>query len=522
MKKLRRKKGLTLVELILAMAIFSILVVAFMTVFTSSMTWVFNAGNKGIAYNLAQEEIEIEMAKDEGFFTDDLEISFPDADYTIRSWRIDSDQSVGIVDSKISAYVPQLPAISINPTVLTEGATIQSIEITGYGTHFNASTSFELYDMNGFSKISGSHVSVINESQAIASAFVTSNPNLNHLTLVNDNYIVRVTTRLDDGTDEIARAKLTINQPNFILAGDSKLYISADGENWITRSKLANIPEENNMVALASSGSQYVLVSSDGKALYSQEKNAWELTSVGHSLTDVVWSITLQRFYALADNGLFYNITNSQSWHSTSLPAIPEAPEEPEEPEGEGLFRGFEITQLSDTSVIYTVVGDRGAIYSSSNASSWTRHTNELLNAINWYSTVSGYLDPINPYLVLVAVGENGSVTYSYDGYDWKNPSQVAPDRNINAVSFGQEKFIAVGDGGLIMTSENGISWTERVSGTSENLNSVHVTPFQFIVAGDNGTLLRSTNGSTWLQPVTLDYQAWSPPSQNFNAIGGR
>lgn len=510
MKTVQSKRGLTLIELILAMAIFSILVVAFMTVFTSSLTWVFNSGNKGIAYNQAQDEIEGEIANVVGIYTDDLVISFPDADYTIRSWQVKSDQTVGLVDSSIRTYVPQLPKIAINPAVLTEGDSTTQIEITGYNTNFNNQTYIDIFDANGLSQLDASIIAAA-EDAATANFYMPGN-----VVLKNGNYIVRITTPLIDGGLEIARTKLSIEQPNFVVAGTNKIYISADGKDWITRSNFAGFPVAQNMVSVANSGSQYVLVSSDGQALYSQEKKPWVITGVTETLTDVVWSMSRENFYALSANGSLYASSTGDLWQlNTSLWA-----------DWPGLYKSITSTLLADGTSFLTAVGDTGAVYSSYDLASWSRNANTDIDAISWRAVTSGYY---GLYPRVVAVGENGSVTTSDNGLSWSDPTLVASASGImlNSVTYGQDRFVVVGDGGFIMTSTDSVNWTQRTSGSIENLHDVSFShppnyPAQFIATGDNGTLLRSDDGITWQQPDKLDNAAWTSPGEALMAVGGR
>lgn len=59
--------------------------------------------------------------------------------------------------------------------------------------------------------------------------------------------------------------------------------------------------------------------------------------------------------------------------------------------------------------------------------------------------------------------------------------------------------FVAVGDAGTIMTSEDGISWTEIESGTDADLFSVVCSGLTgCFAAGDDGMLLTSWDGKNW------------------------
>jgi hypothetical protein len=71
----------------------------------------------------------------------------------------------------------------------------------------------------------------------------------------------------------------------------------------------------------------------------------------------------------------------------------------------------------------------------------------------------------------------------------------------LNDVYFANSLFMAVGDNGIIRTSSDGYSWTTQTSGTTEKLNGVmfNADDSVWIVVGDNNVILQSSDdGSTW------------------------
>ena len=50
----------------------------------------------------------------------------------------------------------------------------------------------------------------------------------------------------------------------------------------------------------------------------------------------------------------------------------------------------------------------------------------------------------------------------------------------------------------MILTSPDGITWTEQISGTSNNLAEVVYENGSFLVVGHSGTILTSPDGITW------------------------
>jgi hypothetical protein len=65
-------------------------------------------------------------------------------------------------------------------------------------------------------------------------------------------------------------------------------------------------------------------------------------------------------------------------------------------------------------------------------------------------------------------------------------------------VTYGNGLFVAVGDGGAILTSPDGVTWTPRTSGTSNTLFGVTYGNGLFVAVGDGGAILTSPDGVNW------------------------
>src|SRR6266853_1614587 len=100
-----------------------------------------------------------------------------------------------------------------------------------------------------------------------------------------------------------------------------------------------------------------------------------------------------------------------------------------------------------------------------------------------------------------VAVGEGGTILTSSNGQQWALAStgQFPALRGVTAGSL----FMAVGEAGTIVTSSNGFNWISQASGTSVGLLAVAYTPSflggtPFLAVGGNGVNLTSVNGLNW------------------------
>ena len=86
----------------------------------------------------------------------------------------------------------------------------------------------------------------------------------------------------------------------------------------------------------------------------------------------------------------------------------------------------------------------------------------------------------------------------SFDGSNEIQRRSRDTNSEFLGVNYGNDLFVSVGQKGVIFTSNNGTSWTEKNSGISEDLYEVDFGNNLHIVVGNNGTILTSTNGTAW------------------------
>lgn len=103
-------------------------------------------------------------------------------------------------------------------------------------------------------------------------------------------------------------------------------------------------------------------------------------------------------------------------------------------------------------------------------------------------------------------------------------------ENGLNGVAWSGTQFVAVGEGGTVLTSPDGVTWTSRSSGTANSLLGVAWSGVKFVaVGGNSGTVLTSSDGITWTkqdlsgisfggQPWILSSVAWS--GTQFAAVG--
>lgn len=104
-----------------------------------------------------------------------------------------------------------------------------------------------------------------------------------------------------------------------------------------------------------------------------------------------------------------------------------------------------------------------------------------------------------------VAGGQSGIMATSSDGITWTERTSGFGANNIQSITFGNGLWVAVGDAGIITTSSDGITWTARTSGMGTNtiFHVVYDNSLFVAVGGGGGTtntggITYSSNGTSW------------------------
>ena len=87
------------------------------------------------------------------------------------------------------------------------------------------------------------------------------------------------------------------------------------------------------------------------------------------------------------------------------------------------------------------------------------------------------------------------------DQWSWRNP--FPQGNSLSSVVFAQNRFIAVGAAGTILSSTNGTNWVSVSSPTTNSLVNVAYLNSRYIAVGEKGTLVTSTDGTSWTMVPT-------------------
>jgi len=109
------------------------------------------------------------------------------------------------------------------------------------------------------------------------------------------------------------------------------------------------------------------------------------------------------------------------------------------------------------------------------------------------------------------------------DSFDVLSPRFSPVTQSLRAVEYANGTYVAVGDGGTILTSADSVTWIPQVSGTTNRLNGIKYGTDGFVAVGDASTILESPDGIAWTQrtsPVTNRLSAVAYGAGRYVAVG--
>jgi len=152
-----------------------------------------------------------------------------------------------------------------------------------------------------------------------------------------------------------------------------------------------------------------------------------------------------------------------------------------------------------------------GGIYtvtvSVTGVTGYNSKTSDALNVTGWVTVTNSTFSTTSINAIaygngkFVAVGGSGKMATSSDGITWTSVlTSIFGTSNINAIIYDNNKFIAVGDSGKIATSTNGTTWTAVSNSTfgTSNISAIAYGNGKFIAGGASGKMSYSPDGTTW------------------------
>ncbi len=296
---------------------------------------------------------------------------------------------------------------------------------------------------------------------------------------------------------------VTFGNGKFILVGqdslghNGELLVSTDASNWtnVTSSEFVN----NILNGATYSENKYVVVGenltdSNASVLTSEDTLTWQSESSG----------VLGEFNSIATNGtnLFVAVGQTDSGNSLISQSSDGITWNTISSISESNQNIYNINYVNGTFYSYTGLALESYlsyVFSSSNGTNWTTESFVFSD----YNSGVAYNGSMFVIVGGSETNSGGHIMTSMDGVNWSSKSASA---SLYAVTFGNGKFIAVGDLNTILVSDdNGVNWTTSSSGVdgSSPIQAITFGNNKFVAINNAGQALISVAGASWLAEST-------------------
>ena len=258
-------------------------------------------------------------------------------------------------------------------------------------------------------------------------------------------------------------------QKLFVAVGNSSiLSTSIDGQNWISSSLVGYGTDLNfNSITSVGLGNSSIFVSVGNSATV--------IKSVGYSSTISSWTkISLLEDVSIPGFGVLSRVPSSYN----------------------GTFNDIAYGNSYDT---FVTVGTAGSIFTGTGigTDSYINRFSQTLSDLNSVtfssSQTSGYF---------VAVGKNGTVVSSSDGIVWQSDQGFTTD-DLNKIIYADNKFVIVGNNGVVAVSTNRSSYTKLTTNVSVNFVNITYNDGIYVGITTTGDLYYSLNLNNWVYRST-------------------
>lgn len=235
-------------------------------------------------------------------------------------------------------------------------------------------------------------------------------------------------------------------------------------------------PTQETLNAVAFGAGQFVAVGEKGVILSSPDGRLWSPRASGSSvrLRGVTFGSGL--FVAVGDEATVLLSHDGQQWWSASATPSSGHP--------------ARFATVGAIEMRFLAVGDAGAFASSDFPPVIWTLSSDRIPPSDWRGVAEG----LGQVVMVGSEGVRGSRA-NLEGFSLRSPAEI---KDLEAVTFGRERFVAVGLAGAAATSKDSLTWTSTRTGSSTHLRGVTVFNGLFVAVGDLGSVLTSPDGAVW------------------------
>ena len=302
--------------------------------------------------------------------------------------------------------------------------------------------------------------------------------------------------KVTSGTTKTLNSVTPGKNSNFAAVGrDGAILYSAGGYVW--KAKFGPNPSTAfTSVAFNPTTGSFVAVDASTKtAVTSVDGNYWGSPAIktGSDLGFLRLRFVNNHFFAVGYHGeMRFSSTNGKTWYypgvntrKMTLNGVVY---------GNGKFVAVGSAPLDNGA---TGLGGSNVIVSSADGANFS-----IANTVHLYGIGKSFNDVTYGNGKFVAVGDDAIIQTSTDGMNWIY-SQANFGQKLTGVTYGSGRYVAVGMKGVILFSDDAKKWTKSNSLSINSFLGVSYVNGLFVAVGLNGTLATSTNGNYWYFKAT-------------------
>lgn len=267
---------------------------------------------------------------------------------------------------------------------------------------------------------------------------------------------------------------------NQLIAGgrDGLVVRSTDGINW----PVVNTGLREFLLNVEFGAGVYVVADANGSIWWSVNSETWNAAYTdenGNLLEGLEWDGSA--FAGIDSAGFVLMSEDGQSWSRSEEPVV--------------SSRVERLRRLNGT---WWVVGANGMIAWSQDLLSWNEMTHGTHRFLDIAYGAGTYVAS-----GITATNSEAVIYSSTDGVEWniRDPGIAANNGpRLNTANYANGRFVVLGQSYVLLTSEDGISWSSSgVAGMNPfNSSMLRVIDGSFVAPDLNGVIWTSANGLTW------------------------
>ncbi len=264
-----------------------------------------------------------------------------------------------------------------------------------------------------------------------------------------------------------------------IVGNAGRILTSPDGTTWTSRASGLTA----DLAAVAFDRGLFVAVGASGLIASSPDGITWTRRTSGTTTALNTVGFVAGSWVADGDNSVTLVSTDAATWAPASM----------DNKTASALF----VTGSGDSGLL---LGRMGEIFTAANPSEWrrfSRGTGEsrlgLIYAGGRFVAVGQTTDPVTR-------ATDSPIWSSPDGLTWTRANANPNFANLNDVTYGQGRYVAVGDSSRVFTSTDALTWTQRTFSIASTLTAVAAGPAAFVAASSGAAIYSSPDGTTWTQ----------------------